>query len=279
VDDALLDLAAPPTLPSLTERAAVAELVYAGAGVGRSEDDDRAPDDGTDTGFLWLSHLQAEVPLLSRSWHAGLAWDVASAAAPGKDRSFLYGNPELWARGIGFSESGLAGGGSLGVVVPLPRGESDAGLEDLVRVVRPWDTGYFSDTILTVRPAFDARAVLPPFVLQMRQGLDVSYGLDTGRGDFVARIATYVGWEPAPRVTVGLELWQIYSITAEVADDQRAAITLSPSIRLRTRPLEPGLSFLFPLSTPLEGIATAFFAARVHVRLALGDTADVTYDP
>lgn len=275
MDDALLDLAAPPTMPSLTERAVVAELVYAGAGVGRAED---SPD-GPGTGFLWLSHLEGEIPLGTRSWHAGLAWDLASAAAPGKERSFLYGNPEVWARGIGFNATGLAGGGSLGLVIPLPRSSDDAGLGDLVRVVRPWDTGYFSDTILTVRPAFDARAVLTPIVLQMRQGLDVSYAIDTGRGDFVARIATYVGWEALPRVTMGLELWQVYSITAEVADNERAAITLAPSLRLRTTPLEPGLSFLFPLSTPLEGIATAFFAARVHVRLALGDTADVTYDP
>jgi hypothetical protein len=160
----------------------------------------------------------------------------------------------------------------------LPRGELDPALEDYVRVVRPWDTGYFSESILTVRPAFAARVVLPPVGLQMRQGLDVSYAFDEDRGDVVGRIAAYVGWEPIPRVTAGLELWQIYSITADVPDSQRAAFTLSPSLRLRVRPIEPGLSFLFPLSTPLEGIATAFFAARIHVRLALGDTADVTLD-
>ncbi len=275
MDDALLDLAAPPTLPALTERAATAELVYAGAGVARV--DDEGADDGP--GFLWLSHLEGEVPLGTRAWHAGLAWDVASAAAAGKGRSIIWGNPELWARAVGWHESGLAGGGSLGFVLPFPRDDEDRALEDQVRVVRPWDTGYFSDSILTIRPAFDARVVLPPVVLQMRQGLDVSYGFDDGRADVVARIATYAGWELIPRVTAGLELWQIYSITAEVDDDKRAAFTLSPSLRLRTELLEPGLSFLFPLSTPLEGIATAFFAARVHVRVALGDTAKVTYDP
>jgi hypothetical protein len=275
VDDALLDLAAPPTLPALTERAATAELVYAGAGVGRIPEGDEEPG----TGFLWLTHLEGDVPLGTRAWHAGLAWDLASAAAPGAERSLLYGNPEVSVRGIGWHPTGLAGGGSLGVVVPLPRDGHDPALEDLVRVVRPWDTGYFSESILTFRPAVDARVVLPPIVLQMRQGLDVSYAFDEDRGDVVARIATYVGWEPLPRVTAGLEVWQIYSITADVRDDERAAFTLSPSLRLRVRPIEPGLSFLFPLSTPLEGIATAFFSARVHVRLALGDTADVTLDP
>lgn len=274
MDDALLDLAAPPTLPALTERAATAELVYAGAGIAKLDEEGEE----VGTGFLWLSHLEGEVPLGTRAWHAGLAWDVASAAAEGAERSFLYGNPEVWARGIGWHKSGLAGGGSLGVVIPLPRGDQDPALENYVRVVRPWDTGYFSESILTVRPAFDARVVLPPVVLQMRQGLDVSYAFDQDRGDVVARIAAYVGWEPLPRVTAGLELWQIYSITADVPDSQRAAFTLSPSLRLKVRPIEPGLSFLFPLSTPLEGIATAFFAARIHVRLALGDTADVTLD-
>ncbi len=271
-DEPSVDREAPPTMPSLTERSATLEIVYSGAGVGRPDDAGNA--------FLWLSHLSTEVPLGSRSWHAGLAWDLASAAAPGAGRALLYGNPELWARAVAFDdEAGLAAGGGLGLVVPLPRDEPNAELAGLVRVVRPWDTGYFSGTILTARPAFDARVLVGAFVLQLRQGLDVSYAVDLDRGDVVARIGTFVGWEPLPRVTAGLELWQIYSVTADVKDNERAAFTLSPTLRLRVRPVEPGLSFLFPLSTPLEGIATAFFAARVHVRVALGDTADVPYVP
>ena len=105
MDDALLDLAAPPTLPALTERAATAELVYAGAGVARLDEDGNA----AGAGFLWLSHLEGEVPLGTRAWHAGVAWDVASSAAAGKERSIIWGNPELWARAVGWHESGLAG--------------------------------------------------------------------------------------------------------------------------------------------------------------------------
>ena len=116
-------------------------------------------------------------------------------------------------------------------------------------------------------------------MLQLRQGLDWSYAFDRARSDIIARTGTYVGVEPIGGLALGLELWQTYSITADVDDDERAAFTLSPSIRAKLFPLEPGISLLFPVSTPLEGIATEYLAVRVHVRLALEEMAAVPYDP
>lgn len=269
---ASLDPIAPTTLPDLTHADATLELDYTGAGI-----------DTEDLGstVTYMAFLHGEVPLTTRAWHAGAAWEVVSAAAEGRGRALLYSNPELWVRGVGWHSSGLSGGGGLGVVIPLPRDldADERSVERLIRVIRPWDAPYFESSILTLRPSVDARLVLAPFLLQLRQGLDWSYDFTRERSDVLGRVGTFVGIAPADFAMVGLELWQSYAITKELRDDQRAAFTLSPTVRMRFGPVQPGISVLFPISTPLEGIATAFFAVRLHVRLALGKTAELTYGP
>jgi len=289
---ASLDPIDPPTMPSLTHADAIIDLDYLGAGIGQGD---------LGRTFTYMAQLSGEVPITTRAWHVGMAWDLVSAAAEGRGRALLYGNPEIWLRGVGWHESGLSAGGSLGVVIPLPRNLTDdaKGVLDVIRVVRPWDTGYFDSHSLTVRPSIDARLVLDPVVLQLRQGLDYSYDFageckngvtadDTcfdqlggarSRSDIVARTGAYLGVAPLPWVALGLELWQTYAITKNIPDSERAAFSLSPSVRLRLRTVQPGFSLLFPLSTPLEGIATDYLALRLHVRLALGDTAAVEYEP
>ena len=273
MDAATLDPASPPTLAALTHGDVAAIVSQEGAGVGRESS-------ASSTTFLWVSHLELESAIVTRNWHAGAAWDLSSAEDESGDRTLLPSNPEVWARGTGYFDSGIAAGGGLGVVIPVPRGSTDEGTAsafDVVRAVRPWDAGYYSSHILTLRPFFDARLILPPFVLQLRQGFDWSYGFDDDRTDIIERVGVYAGWEVHDPVTLGLELWQTYSITANVTDAERAAFTLSPSVTLHTGRLEPGISLLVPLSTPLEGVASSFFGVRLHVRLALGETADVTY--
>jgi hypothetical protein len=270
-----LDPATPPTLPSLTHADIAAIVSDEGAVVARDAHDDA-------TTFLWVTHLELESALVTRNWHAGAAWDLSSATDATGDRTLLGGNPEVWARGTGyFEEAGISAGGGLGVIIPVPRA-TDGGAEgalQVVRAVRPWDARYFSSRILTARPFFDVRLVEEPVVLQLRQGFDLSYGFDTQSGDIIERVGVYAGWEIHEPITIGLELWQTYSMTADVTDAARAAFTLSPSIRAKLGPIEPALSLLFPLSTPLEGVASSFFGVRLHVRLALGKTADVTYEP
>ena len=269
--DPLLDVEAPSSLPSLTKREATLEFAYGGAGVAR-------PEGGG--AVLWTTHVEGEIPLTTRTWHAGIAWDVASAAAEGEGRALLFGNPELWLRAVGTHESGISAGGSVGGVIPMPQlAERPPELEDAVRVVKPDATGYFSTSAIVGRPAFDLRLVSAPFTFQLRQGLDFSYSFDQERGDVVARVVVYAGWHALPRTTLGVEARQVYSITADVRDDEPSAVSLSPSMRVRAGVLEPGFSLSFPVSTPLEGIATAYFAAQVHVRLALIDMTALTLPP
>lgn len=255
---------APATLPDLVHDAVLIDLDYTGAGI--------AGDTGAT--FAIMARLGAEVPLHRDRWHAGVAWDLVSAASEGDGRALVYGNPEVWLRGVslGLSDAELGAGGGLGVVVPLPRQAStrELGVVDNIRVLRPWDTGTWQDDVLTLRPFFDLRYAPAPFNIQLRQGLDWSYDVGDARADIVARVGSYAGVDLADAIAAGVELWQTYSITADVGDDERAAFTLSPSVRFRVEPVEPGISLLMPLSTPLEGIAAGYFAVRIHVRLAVG---------
>lgn len=268
--EASLDPLEPPSLPDLTHADATLDLDYTGAGIGQGS---------LGQTLTWMALLRGEIPLTTRAWHFGAAWDFASAASEGRGRTLIYGNPEVWVRGAGWHASGLVGGGGLGIVIPMPRDLDADGRSvlDAVRVIRPWDSAYFASDALTLRPTFDARLVLEPFVLQLRQGLDWSFDFSRDRSDILARIGSYFAVSPLPWTALGVELWQTYSVTQEVRDDQRAAITLAPSARVRLGPVQPGVSVLFPITTPLEGIARDYFAVRIHVRLALGETAELTY--
>jgi hypothetical protein len=121
--------------------------------------------------------------------------------------------------------------------------------------------------------------VVAPFNFQVRQGLDWSYDFELQEGSLVARLGTYAGVDVTRAITASVELWQTYSLTAEVRDDARAAFTFSPAVLFRAGPIEPGVSLLLPMSTPLEGIASGYFAVRLHVRLALGETQNVELQP
>lgn len=266
-----LEPGAPATLPTLLHQAIVVDVDYTGAGIA---------DVGGAT-FAILPRLSTEIPVFRRSWYAGGAWDLASAVAENEGRAVVYGNPEVWFRGVSAHESGLATGGGSAIVVPLPRDDDlrGRGVVDRIRVLRPWETGLFSSDQLTLRPFFDIRYVVAPFNFQVRQGLDWSYDFEVDESNLVARLGTYVGVDLTRAVTTSIELWQTYSLTADVRDDARAAFTISPAILFRAGPIEPGISLLLPLSTPLEGIASGYFAVRLHVRLALGDSQNVELQP
>lgn len=268
---AAYDAPAPPTLPALTRR----DLTFTfetTAAVIRPE----APRAGGDA-YAWQSHAELEMPVVPRAWFVGAAHDVAVAAVPGVGRTFLLGNPEIWARGIWYSVRGLASGGGLGVVAPMPRDLSAPEQEVLktARTVRPWDAGYFTDTTLIVRPWFDIRHVTGPFIFQLRQGLDWSVVLrglteDEPRTDLAARATFYFGLRVTESIGLGLELWEVYQLTADprVADDERAAFAVSPSIRFILPRVQPALSVLLPIATPLRGEVASYYAARLNVGIS-----------
>lgn len=260
---AALDAPAPPTLPSLAHATLSNTFEITGAGI------DVGPRRGAAHAFYL--HDEAEYPLISRIFFVGAAHDVAFGAVPGVGKSAFVGSPEIWVRGLWSSVIGLSSGGGLGVVLPVPHALPGDAREvfDAVRVVRPWDASHFTDMTVTLRPWIDVRYMIGRFIVQLRQGLDVGIvARELLRGerrtDYVARTAFYLGFRVAKPIGVGVEVWEVYQISANLPDDKRAAFSVSPSVRLSLGRIEPAFSVLFPIATPLRGEAASYFAARVN---------------
>jgi hypothetical protein len=264
----LLDAPAPPTLPALAHRELTYTFEYTAATI--------EPNEGEGSGgraYAWFAHNQVEVPLEPRKWYLGAASDAVSGSVPGVGSAYLLGNPEVWVRGLWSTVLGLSSGGGLGIVLPVPRDLSDREAEVLrtVRVVRPWDVAYFDDLSLTFRPFFDIRQVTGRFILQLRQGVDLSVFLrhlddSDARTQFTARATFYAGYRVARPMGIGLELWEVYQVAGpELEDGDRAAFVVSPSIRFILPRVQPALSALFPIATPLRGDVASYFGARLNV--------------
>lgn len=276
VDDGVLDPPAPPTLPDLAHPELTLRYQYTGASIELNPPGSGVVGPvGQDRAYAWFAHAELEAPLARRRWYIGVANDLVSGAVPGIGSAALLGNPELWTRGVWWNLSGLASGGGLGIVLPVPRdlSERESDVLRAVSVVRPWDEAYFRDVTLTGRPSFDIRHVTGSFIFQFRQGVDWAWSFEEDRSDLTARATFYLGYRLAESVGVGMEVWEVYQITAEVPDDERAAVSLSPSLRLMFPVVQPAVSFLFPVATPLRGEAASYIAARLHVGFDF-DTSD-----
>ncbi|WP_437811392.1 hypothetical protein [Sorangium sp. So ce1078] len=267
-EQAVFDVPAPPTLPGLTLRDPTFTFEYTAAVI-EPESTSRG---GGRNAYAWYSHGEMEVPLVPRKWFVGAVHDSAAASVPGVARSILLGSPELYGRGVWSSVRGLASGGGFGIVLPVPRDVSPAEAEVLrtARVVRPWDETRFRELTLTFRPWFDMRHITGPFIFQLRQGIDWSLvvrGLRSGerRTDITAHTAFYFGYRLARPVGVGLELWEVYQLTQDLPDDKRATFAISPSIRFILANVQPALSVLLPVATPLRGDVASYYAARLSV--------------
>ena len=282
---AVLDAPAPPTLPALAHPSLTYTFEYTAASI-----NPRTQIGSSGRASAWFAHNEVELPLRSRKWYLGAAHDIAAGAVPGVGHGLFFGNPEIWGRGLWSSVVGLSSGAGFGVVLPLPRSPSQLDSEVLqtVRVVRPWDASYFNDRVLTVRPWFDIRHIVGRFIFQFRQGLDVTvalralrsetqerplpsggsyllFGPAEHRMDFVARATLYLGFRATKEIGLGLEVWEVYQVSADIDDDKRASVTLSPSIRFMLGRVAPALSVLVPLTTPLRGEAASYYAARLNV--------------
>lgn len=281
----ILDADGPPSLPGLTHAETAFNYEYT---VAVAEPTDVSSAERIDDGsaYAYTARWLVEAPLASRVWFVGIQTDVAAASVPSGDdptsggSTLLFGNPELWARGMWSNEAGLSAGGGLGLVVPIPRSFSSLESEVVraVRVIRPMDFPHFQDLTLTGRPFFDIRHVTAPVVLQMRQGLDFQVLLrdrddNENRYDITAFVSAYIGVQALRELTFGLEIAEVYQITADTSspgciapcDEHRVQFTMSPSIRLRLPNLSPAISVLFPLSTPLRNEVASYVAGRLHL--------------
>lgn len=281
----IFDADGPPSLPGLTHDDTTFNYEYTVA-VAEPTEVSSTESIEESNAFAYTARWLVETSLFSRRWFLGLETDVAAASVPtGQDptsggSALLFGNPELWGRGMWTNEAGLSAGGGLGIVVPVPRSFSrlESEVVRAVRVIRPMDFPHFQDMVITGRPFFDIRHVTDPVVLQMRQGLDFQLLLrdraeNENRYDITAFVSAYLGVQTLRQLTFGLEIAEVYQITADTSsatcvspcDEHRVQFTMSPSIRLRLPGLSPSISVLFPLSTPLRNEVSSYFAGRLHL--------------
>jgi hypothetical protein len=283
----VLDADGPPSIPGLSHRDWAFDFEYMVAGAEATDIVSYQPIESGNA-YAYAAHWLVEAPLSQRIWYAGAtggigAASVPSGTTPGSGGSTqVLANPEAWIRGLWSSQVGLGAGGGLGVVIPVPREYNtlEAEVVRVIRVVRPADFQRFRDMGLSGKPFFDIRYVAGPVSLQMRQGVEASVLLrerddDENRYDLTAFASAYLGVAPFEQLVLGLELAEVYQLTADVetpqcvapCDQNRVAITISPSLRVRLPPLSPALSFIIPLSTPLRGEVDSYVAGRLHLEV------------
>ena len=271
----LPDAPAPPSLPDLTHRALSLTLETTLASVKPNLEPDGTQPDARG---VWLERIEAETAVSSRRWYVGIAQEVAGGRSPPQGVGVVAGNPEVWGRALWASRAGLAWGGGLGIVPPIVRHAPDsegAGVQDTVRIVRPWDYPHFADRTLTFRPFIDVRDIDGPVMLQLRQGIDVGVATSedspqTPRDTVTSCTVFFIGYQPMQRLMLGLELSEVYFIKAEgVADDQRAVFAVSPGVRWKGDGVQPALSMVAPIDQPLFHSAQNYWAVRLGLTVIL----------
>ena len=289
-ESALLDADGPPSQPGLAHRGTTFNFEYMVASAEPTDVTSVEPIEG-ERAFAYAGRWLVEVPIAPRKWFLGLVHDIAAASVPASREprtggsTFVLGNPELWARGLWYSVTGLAAGGGIGIVVPVPRTYPplEAEVVRAIRVIRPWDYPHFQDLTATARPFFDIRHATGPVTLQMRQGIDFSILLrdrdeSENRYDLAALASLYVGLDVFKPLIFGIEVSEVYQLTADVSspsclapcDEHRIAVTLSPTIRLRLPGFSPAISAMFPLVTPLRAEVETYYAARLNLDVEFG---------
>ncbi len=262
----LPDRASPPSIADLTHRgvwlgveetvASVKPKTEEGAVVRRS--------------VATMTRLEAEAELSAQRWFVG----AAGAVAYGKDAesgssAMLLGYPELWGRGVWADPVGLTYGGGVTLTIPaFTRGKDSqsARVADNVRVVRPWDFPTFADNTFTATPYLDARVVDGRVTIQLRQGIAFGGLVAEARvpkASLVSRTTLFTSYQPIEALSLGLEVWEVYFLSADLPDYQRGVFAVSPSVRLMTRVFQPTLSVILPYDRPLFDRADSFWAVRL----------------
>jgi hypothetical protein len=117
------------------------------------------------------------------------------------------------------------------------------------------------------------RALDGPFVVQLRQGLDLTVGTASlGDRRLWATLGAYVGWSFVPQAALGLEAFEGYAINVPgVRDGARAAIVVSPNVRIVLPWVQPAVSVFTNVGTPLYGAQVSIWGLRLAITLV--------YDP
>ena len=254
----------PPTLPELTHSETEGTLEATAGAI--------LPNTGGGYTHAYVQRLSVEVPVGRRRWYVGAEYELAAGDGRADSGNLEIGGRTLWA-----TRTGLAFGGGLSLVLPTAifdtSGPAASTALDAASL-RPWDVSFFAPSALGVRPFIDVRAIDGAFVAQFRQALDV---LDTGRQlALYATVGVYLGLWATHHVAVGIEAFEAYAINVErdgkpIDDSSRAAVVVSPNVRLVLPWVEPAISAFTNIGTPLQGASDRIWGFRFAFT--------VVYDP
>jgi hypothetical protein len=256
----------PPTLPELTHSETEGTLEATAGAI--------LPNSGQGGGFThaYVQRLNVEVPVGLRRWYVGAEYELAAA-----DGRAVSGNLEIGGRTLWATRTGLAFGGGLSLVVPTAVFDTNGAAANTAldaASLRPWDVSFFTPSSLGAHPFIDVRAVDGKFVAQFRQALDV---LDTGgQLAIYATVGLYLGLWATAHVAAGLEAFEAYAISVEkdgkpIDDGSRAAVVVSPNVRLVLPWVEPAISAFTNIGTPLQGASNRIWGFKFAFTLV--------YDP
>jgi len=264
-NDIPLDPPRPPTLPELTHSEIEATLEGTAGTI--------LPNPGEQPAHAYVQRLAVEIPVGLRRWYVGADYELTDGGGDGPSR-VVSGNVELQGRTLWATRTGLALGGGLGLMLPTARfdeGSPAAKAALHAATLRPWDVSFFVPDAFGLRPFIDVRAVDGRFVAQFRQGLDLMASPSAlGGWRLYATTGVYFGWWFTRDVAGGLEAFEAYVIDArDVRDGARAAVVVSPSVRLALPWVQPAISLFTNIGTPLQGASDRVWGFRVAFSILL----------
>ena len=211
---------------------------------------------GSGLQHAYVQRLDVEVPVALRRWYVGAAYEVAGGNN-GSGFQVVGGNLAIDGRTVWATTTGLAYGGGLSLMIPTasydPGGPASK-VALAAATLRPWDVSFFVPASYGVRPYVDVRAHDGPFVVQFRQGLDLTVSsLLLSDQRLYATAGLYLGWQIAPAVAAGLEVFEAYAINlASVRDGNRESLIVSPNVRLALPWVQPAISAFTNLGPPIS---------------------------
>ncbi|MEO8878146.1 MAG: hypothetical protein ABI461_21315 [Polyangiaceae bacterium] len=216
---------------------------------------------------IQLTRLAVEQPIVSRLVFVGGTYQGAfGSPSSAQDPKVIGGNLELYGRAIWATRTGLAFGGGLGFMLPTAQFERGSSVNNLARAaiaLRPWDYMFFNQGIFGVRPFLDLRYIIGPVILQVRETFDGNFDVENKNDLDVDVVGTFfVAVRVRKDLAAGVELGELYRITADIPDNERANWTVSPMIRLILPRLQPALSAMTNLSDPYYTGANRIWAVK-----------------
>jgi hypothetical protein len=220
---------------------------------------------------LGLARLTVEGDVLfPRRFYLGLTVPVASALAPDgtSGSKTVLGNAEAHVRVVFPLPTWLAFGAVLGIILPTSRFEHGSAAESAAMTaasLEPTDGLHFAADTFALRPAMDVRVLRGPFVVQVRQGVDVVIDTAGGRAVTTGRFLGHGGLRLRRDIEVSIEATQAYSFDSQVSDQRRSAVTAGPGVRFSFGVLDVGAAVLTSVFEPLSMDIERFLALRLSV--------------